>query len=80
MIRNPAQPPADVVVPARTVADLTVLARFGIPADRLPADALGRNPVTLPEERPGITPTGALLAFGLLALGAWLLIRRLRSE
>jgi hypothetical protein len=80
LIRDPAHPPADAVVGARTVADLTVLARFGIPADRLPADALRRNPVPLPEETTGITPTGALLAFALLALCAWLLIRRLRAE
>ena len=80
LIRDPAHPPADVNVPARVVADLTVLARFGIPAKRLPSDALGRNPAPLPEGSAGITPTGALLAFAILALGAWLLIRVLRAE
>ena len=80
LIRDPAHPPADAAVSARTVADLTVLARFGIPADRLPADAVGRNPAPLPEGSSGITSTGAGLAFALLALCAWLLIRRLRAE
>ena len=80
LIRDPAHPPADAVVEARAVVDLTVLARFGISADQLPEDAIRRNPVPLPEESSGITPTGAGLAFALLALCAWLLIRWLRAE
>lgn len=65
-------------LPARAVADLTVLARFGVPAGRLPADALTLNPAPVPDDPAGATPTGSLaLAVGLAVLAwVWLRLRR----
>lgn len=65
-------------LPARVVADLTVLARLGVPAGRLPANALTLNPIQPPNEPSGATPTGfPALAAGLAALvWAWLWLRR----
>ncbi|MBU4192396.1 MAG: hypothetical protein KKD85_08775 [Proteobacteria bacterium] len=82
VLRIAAGEPAREMLPerlsARAVLDLTVLARFGVPADRLPADALTLNPVLAPDDPAGATPTGTLaLAAVLGALAwAWLLLRR----
>jgi hypothetical protein len=82
VLRIAAGEPAREMLPerlsARAVADLTVLARFGVPADRLPADALILNPAPVPDDPAGATPTGFLaLTVGLAALAwAWLRLRR----
>jgi len=64
----------------RVVADLTVLARFGIPADRLPEGALGINPVALPAPASAVAGAGGWLLAAVLAVPAWLAVRRLRTK
>ncbi|MEF2231471.1 MAG: hypothetical protein V3571_11130 [Pseudodesulfovibrio sp.] len=64
----------------RPVIDLTVLARFGIAADRLPEGAIGLNPAAAPEPASAVTSVGGWGLAALLAVPAWLAVRRLRAK
>ncbi|MDD3310540.1 hypothetical protein [Pseudodesulfovibrio sp.] len=79
-LREGAGEAASQGVKPRAVVDLTVLARFGIPADRLPAVCAGINPVDPPEPASALGAAGMWLPALFLALPAWLLIRRLRAK
>ena len=78
--RDPADTPQPESAPAVTMADLTVLARFGIPADRLPQGALGVNPPSAPEPASALSGAGGWLLAALLLPLAWLAVRRLRVK
>lgn len=78
-LANDSLQPPPVSESARVVIDLTVLARFGVPADLLPADALKVNPPPYPDGTFGIVPTGVGVLFAGLAVLVWLLFRRLRQ-
>jgi len=79
-LREGAGEVASQGVNPRAVVDLTVLARFGIPADRLPEPCAGINPVDPPENASALGAAGTWLSALILALPAWLLIRRLRAK
>lgn len=73
----------------RPVLDLTALARFGIPAQRLPGDALTVNDVVRPDEPAEVLPAGAGVAAASVAglvtiylLARWLVrwLARRRAE
>jgi hypothetical protein len=59
------------------VLDLTALARFGIPAQRLPGDALTVNDVVRPDEPAEVLPAGVGVAAAIVAVlvGIYLLAR-----
>ncbi|WP_419786087.1 hypothetical protein [Pseudodesulfovibrio sp.] len=79
-----AKEPAEAVRPEsarpETMADLTVLARFGIPADRLPKNTEGLKPPAAPEESSGLRGMGPWLPSVILIVPLWLFIRRLRAK
>ncbi len=79
LANNPLQSLPPVSQSARMVIDLTVLTRFGVPADRLPADALKINPPPHPDETFGIVPIRVGVLFVGLVVLVWLLFRRLRQ-
>ncbi len=81
VLRIMAGEPAGEMLPEpvtpRPVVDMTVLARFGVARELVPADALVLNEPNRPQEPAGAAPTGfaALALAGVLA-GAYLLLRR----
>jgi hypothetical protein len=62
----------------RPVADLTVLARFGVPATALPPDTLTLNTPSRPEETTGAAPAGlaAAAATAVFLAGLYGVVRR----